>query len=120
MNVVIVEKRWLHRMRIKQMVNKAMPGAQVICFKNSRGIMAHAIHWPINVVFFDMNAKPMRDLVLLGRLQQLWPRLNIIFMTDAADNDLASIGFDMRVSGYIACPVTQARVIREFEHLRYF
>lgn len=86
MKVVVVEKRWLRRMQLKHMVNRVVPDAEVACFKNCSGVMAYAMHQPVDVALLDMNTQQIQNLIMAGKLQEICPRLNIIFMTDVGDN----------------------------------
>ena len=72
-----------------------------------------------DVAFLDIELRSMSGIVLAQRLQQLLPRINLIFITGSGAYPYMSDAFALHASGYLKKPVTKERLREELKHLRY-
>ena len=72
---------------------------------------------PVDVAFLDVEMPGMDGIELAGRLQELYPLVNIIFITGY--EEYMPQAFKLFASGYIVKPVTESAVVNALSHLRY-
>lgn len=74
--------------------------------------------WP-DVAFLDIELRDTSGIVLAQRLQQLLPRINLIFITGSGVYPYMSDAFALHASGYLKKPVSKERLREELKNLRY-
>ena len=98
-------------------IKEACPGAQVLGFENPNECMDKMGQEPCDVLFTDIRMPEMDGMDFARKCQELCPNVNVIFVT--AYDDYAMQAFDLYASGYVTKPVTEEKIAKELEHLRF-
>lgn len=99
------------------MMQKQLPEADVHGFSDSCGTLAFALQKRIDIAFLDIDLFRESGIDLADRLTQLYPDINIIFLT--GHPEFMKEAFALHASGYILKPMTPADFLHEIRHLRY-
>lgn len=98
-------------------IREAYPQAELQRFNNPAECLEKIKKEPCDVLFTDIQMPEMGGLEFAEKCQQVYSRMNIIFVT-AYDN-YALQAFDMYASGYLQKPVTAQKIQKEMQHLRF-
>ncbi len=98
-------------------IQKADSTAMVSGFRNANEALTVAQSDAPDVAFLDVEIAASNGLSLSQKLQALYPRVNIIFVTGY--KEYLEEAFFLHASGYIMKPVTVDKVRHELSHLRY-
>ena len=93
-----------------------MPLATVHGFRNPLEALEFTKETPCEVAFLDIQMREMSGIVLARKLKELYPKLNIIFVTGYSQ--YANEAFALHASGYVYKPVTADKIVVEMENLR--
>ena len=103
--------------KLSAFIRKHHPEAELYCFDNSPEALAAAREKEIDIAFLNTVLSEMTGLVLGTYLKDLYPFINLIFMTD--DRADAYEAMNLRASGCILMPASGKVVDRELKELRY-
>lgn len=118
MLVMAVTDAFLSLAGLRHGIKKTMPpGAMVKGFRHCANALQYAAEHAVDVAFLDMDMPRMHGLILAKKLQQLNPKINLIFI--AATNHHAYDAMKMHASGYLTKPLRQERLEQEFANLRH-
>ncbi len=93
------------------------PDADVLCFGSSLDALAEARKTEIDVAFLGAVMPELGGLDLGQYLLEMYPQINIIFLSDVKDQAYDAIL--LRASGYILNPASKETVDRELSELRH-
>ena len=98
-------------------IRSAHPDAELICLDSSPAALASAREKEIDVAFLRTDLSEMNGLLLGSYLKELYPFINLIFLTDEKSDAFEAMA--MRASGCLLLPATGKAVSGELEELRY-
>jgi len=98
-------------------IAEVQPSAQVFAFNKPSELLVFAKDNQCDIAFLDIKMWGMNGLALAKELKELYPKINIIFVT--AYSMYAVEAFGLYPSGYILKPVTKEAVEREITNLRH-
>ncbi|MCR4628905.1 MAG: response regulator [Bacillota bacterium] len=98
-------------------VRKAVPDAEIVGFLNAAEALSYAEKYPIDVAFLDIEMDSMNGIGLAERLEEIQPRINIIFATGY--DSYTKKALDLHVSGYLLKPISVEDIRNEMAHLRF-
>ena len=123
MNILVVDRERADRKKLVKMLKKQKKGSEIFAVEDDDGGYESALEHDLDVAFIDMspNFSDVCEygLLLTKKLKEIFPVINIIFLSKEADNSIAIEGYRMHVSGYIVKPVTMERLEEEFLNLNY-
>ena len=97
-------------------IQEAVPLAMVHGFRNPFEALEFVKETPCEVAFLDIQMREMSGIVLARKLKELYPKLNIVFVTGYSQ--YANEAFALHASGYVYKPVTSDKIEVEMENLR--
>ena len=97
-------------------IQEAVPLATVHGFRNPLEALEFMKETPCEVAFLDIQMREMSGIVLARKLKELYPKLNIIFVTGYSQ--YANEAFALHASRYVYKPVTADKIVVEMENLR--
>ncbi len=100
-------------------VRLAMPGAEVHGFPDAQATLTFAQERGCDVLFCEIELYHHSGIWLAEQLQQINPRVNIIFVTVCSEKEHARAVMRLRVSGYLTKPVARGKIAEELRNLRY-
>ena len=103
--------------RIAAIVKKLKPDAEVLCFQSSLDALAKARDTEIDVAFLGVVIPELGGLDLGQYLLEMYPLINIIFLSDKKDYAFDAI--ELRASGYLLKPAEEEKVKKELTELRH-
>ena len=117
MNTISVDDRILVARLLQRILSDLDPkGTHMIAVSGKKALeLAGAL--PFDVAFLDVDMPGMNGLELARRLQEIWPRINIIFVTGYEEYSLKA--FELYASGYLLKPIQEKDVAKALAHLRY-
>lgn len=118
MRVIAVDDDRLALLSLKNAIQKSVPrGTVVKGFQSSPDALQYVAQYPVDVAFLDMEAPRTDGLILAKKLQEIAPKINLIFVSTT--NYYAMNGWKLHVSGYLKKPLKQTQVKNEINNLRY-
>ena len=102
---------------ISGIISKVQPDAELRCFDSSLTALAEARKQEVNIAFLDVSMPELDGLNLGQYLKDLYPFINLIFVTEHKEFAYEAIG--LRSSGYILKPASRDAIGREMQELRY-
>ena len=116
MQILIVDDEAIELRGITEAVLRVRPDAVVHSFGTSSGALEFASANSVDVAFLDIELPVMNGLELAGRLKDIHPDINIIFIT--AYSEYMHEAFRLHASGYLMKPVTDDMIRKELFDLR--
>ena len=117
MNIIAVDDEKLALESLQSSILKAAPDDTVIGFRNAEQALSFVRENPCDVAFLDIELRDMNGVELAKKISAIHPQVNIIFTTGYSD--YTGQAFELHASGYIMKPVTEEKVQKEMEVLRY-
>ena len=97
-------------------IKEAVPMAEVHGFRNPVQALEFMKETNCEIAFLDIQMRQMNGIVLARKLKELYPKVNIVFVTGYSQ--YANEAFALHASGYAYKPVTADKIITEMENLR--
>ena len=116
-NIFVLDEDTVAAEKLAAIIEQAIPEAEVESFTDGRECVRYAKVRVPDIVFLEIRMETLSGLQAAQKLQQINPRVNIIFATEY--DEYARDAFAMHASGFITKPVTEEKILFEFEHLRY-
>lgn len=101
----------------RDIIEKAIPGANIVCFTRPSQAIEFAKSNRIAIAFLDIEMGRMSGLDLCRELLAIAPRTNIIFLTAFVDYSLDA--WETGASGFMMKPLTVENVRKQISRLRY-
>lgn len=117
MNILLIDDERYLLEELKESVSAVLPAASIYAFQRARPALKFAQTTPIDIAFLDIRMKVMDGLTMARHLQEMYPKLNIIFCTGYESYSMEAHG--LFCSGYLLKPVTEEKVRLCLTHLRY-
>lgn len=117
MNVIVVDDERIVLTAEAATVHRALPDASVYSFQKSMDALTFASENRVDIAFLDINIKGITGLELARKLQSFNPKINIIFCTGYSEYALDA--HELYCSAYIMKPITDEKLKKALENLRY-
>ena len=115
--IIVVEKERIILKSFVQLIGSALPEAKVFGFDSFSEAHRFATDKSVAVAFIDVELHEDSGFVLAKLLQNITPRINIVFLTrDFTNTDAA---WEIYPSGCVLIPLTKEKIRAEIEHLRF-
>ena len=115
--IILVEDEPVILKGFVHILSDALPDAQAIGFQTGAEAVAYARNNRVDVAFLDIELFGESGIDLAGKLSEINPRINIIFLT--GHTEYAHDALKLHCSGYILKPLTPDKIRDEIAHLRY-
>ena len=118
MNIIAVDDEQSQLNILTRAINEAMPDAAVYSFTRQSEMLAELSQnlFIPDVCFLDIEMPGKTGLELAVTLKQMYPKVNIIFVTGFSKYAIDAI--NLRSSGYILKPATCDKILAELGNLR--
>jgi len=117
MKVLLVDDEKLQLFRLEETVKKVLESASIFSSTNPVEALEMSKKETIDIAFLDIEMPKINGIMLAKSLKKINPKINIIFVT--AYNDYAFEAMKIHASGYISKPVTENKIKKEIEGLRF-
>ena len=117
MVTITVDDRQLVITRLINILTRAVPGSEHFGFTDSREALNFTAARQVDVAFLDVEMPDLNGIELARKLQELHPKINIIFITGY--KEYMPDAFQLYASGYLLKPIREEDVIKALSHLRY-
>lgn len=118
MKILAVDDEYNQLKLLEMSIRKAVPDCALFCFDNSMEALQWAKDNNPDVVFCDIQMPVMTGIALAKELKKRNAKVNIVFVTGYYA-DYAAEAVSMHFSGYLHKPISEEKVCREMENLRY-
>lgn len=115
MNILLTDDEQLQLLRLKNTVEKVLPGNDLFAFDNPVAALEEAQKTKFDLALLDIEMPEINGIQLARKLKTIAPQTKIIFVT-AYDN-YALEAFKAHASGYVSKPVTEKKLRDEIEEL---
>lgn len=117
MNLLLVDDEMLALEALKTVVTNVLPNETINTFNKASQAIDFAKSNKIDIALLDIDMRLMNGLEMAKALQELYPYINIIFVTGYAEYALDA--FNLYASAYLTKPVSEDDVRSAFDCLRY-
>lgn len=117
MNLLLVDDEPIALRRLERIVSEVIPEGTCHCFTRAKEAMVYAGKEKVDIAFLDIQMKKLDGITMAKQLQQMYPRINIIFCTGYME--YAMEAHSIYCSGYLTKPFTAEQIRMVMEHLRY-
>lgn len=117
MRVLLVDDEELQLLRLKDVVTRLLPEAEIVAYANPVLAWEEQKTTPVDIAFLDIQMPVLSGIMLAKKLKSVNPRVNVIFVT--AHTQFALEAYRIHASGYITKPVGIEQVEAELDGLRY-
>ena len=117
MNILAVDNHAAHLDQLCTTLSELDPLAQIRRFDNSPQALAAARKEPVSIAFLSVDLPEMNGLILGQYLKDLYPHINLIFLTDSREDAFSAMA--LRASGCLLLPLSRPAVQTELNELRY-
>ena len=115
--IIIVEDESVLLKGFLHILEDTLPRADIYGFETGAEALRFAESTHVAAAFLDIELFGESGIDLAGKLTELNPHTNIIFLTGHAEYSADAL--DLHCSGYILKPLTPEKVQREIAHLRF-
>lgn len=116
-NILLVDDEVPALENLKDIVSSVMPKARLFLGNNPKDAIKLAENNNIAIAFLDVEMPGMTGVELAKILQEINPKVNIIFTT--AYKEYALDAISLFHSGYVLKPITKKRISEQFKNLRF-
>lgn len=116
MRIIAVDDEKLALLSLERAIEEAIPEAIIETFRSPLAAFEYAKDNKIDVAFLDVEMRGMTGLDLASQLKELYPKINIIFVTGFSEYALDAV--KMHASGYLEKPVLREDILSELNNLR--
>ena len=116
-NALIVDDENILLEGMKELVQQALPKANIVVCMNARTALEEAKDKQFEIAFLDIELPGKSGLFLAKELLAIHPKTNIIFVT--AYSQYAYESYDLFASGYLLKPTSLKDIKKALKNLRY-
>lgn len=117
MNIILVDDEKLNLDNLEYVMDRVLPNAHRESFSKASQVLTYIQDHPVDIAFLDIQMRGIDGITIAKCLQDRWPRANIIFCTGYSEYALDAL--DIHCSDYLLKPVTEEKVKKTLDHLRY-
>lgn len=116
MQALVVDDKQLAVNAVARILGELDPEGSCAGARNAQTALEIAQSYPPDVAFIDIEMPGTSGFELARQLMQLYPKLNVVFVTAHAEHALRAHG--LFPSGFLLKPVTEKAVQEVLDHLR--
>ena len=117
MKIIVVDNEKIASDGMVHLLKRIRPEDETIGFTEAEKALVFYTAAPGDVAVLDIEMPVINGIELAKRFKEINPAVNIIFTTGYSEYALEAI--ELHASGYLMKPVTEAKLKKEFENLRY-
>ena len=117
MKIIVVDNEKIACDGMVHLLMRMRPEDETIGFTEAEKALVFYAAAPGDVAVLDIEMPVINGIELAKRFKQINPEVNIIFTTGYSEYALEAI--ELHASGYLMKPVTESKLKKEFENLRY-
>ncbi len=117
MKILLVDDENLQLIRLKKAVKNVLPNAEIISYTNPIMVPKETEQNKIDIAFLDIEMPELNGITLAKKLKNINPKINIIFVT--AYDSYALDAYKLHASGYVTKPVSEEKIKKEIDQLRF-
>ena len=117
MTIITADDEPLALEMLTDLVKTVKPDADVFSFSRPQKIVEWIKTNKADVAFLDIRMRGMTGLELAEAIKTKAPETNIIFVTGYDEYALPAMS--LHASGYVMKPVSEEKIRKELEHLRF-
>ena len=119
MTIVCVDDHPIMLKGLSQSIEQIMPNANISVFEHADEALGFAKENGCDVLVSEIELSGINGLTLAEKIQNLNPKVNIIFLTVCDEKEHAKEVLKIRPSGYLVKPANREQLELEFNNLRY-
>ena len=119
MLIVCVDDHPIVLKGLAQEIQHILPEATIYTFKNVDAALDFVRDNGCDVLISEIELHGTNGLTFARKVKELYPEVNIIFLTVCDEKEHASEVFDISPSGYLLKPAGKEQLACEFRNLRY-
>lgn len=117
MDLILVDDERLNLDNLEYVIDRVLPGVHRESFLKASQALAYVQEHHVDIAFLDIQMRGIDGITIAKVIQDHWPNANIIFCTGYSEYALDAL--DLNCSGYLLKPVTEEKVRKALDHLRY-
>lgn len=117
MNILLVDDEKLNLDMLTLSVGKVLPEAKLNPFQHAMDAMLYVKENKVDIAFLDINMRVIDGITMGKEILEQYPTCNVIFCTGFTDYALDA--WEMNTSGYVLKPITEEKIRKAVENLRY-
>lgn len=117
MKILVMDDEYIALEGMITQISAVVPNADVTGFRHTDEALLFARTRRPDIAFLDIEMRDLSGIQLAEQLQELNPKINIIFTTGY--EQYMKDAFGLRASGYLLKPVTTEMIEEELKKLRY-
>lgn len=115
MKILAIDDERMALLLLHDAIKEVVPDAELYSCRDAEDAMLYARSHSLDVAFLDINMGESNGISLAKYLKELYPKINIIFVTGYSEYMHSAIR--LHASGYILKPVSADDVRRELDNL---
>ena len=119
MTIVCVDDYSIALNGLTRSIRSILPDARIVTFMSVDDALDFVKDNGCDVLITEIEMGGIGGLLLVRSVQQVNPKVNIIFLTVCDAKEHAREVFNIRPSGYLVKPATKEQLAYELNHLRY-
>ena len=119
MTIVCVDDYSIALNGLTRSIGSILPDARIVTFMSVDDALDFVTDNGCDVLITEIERGGIGGLLLARSVQQVNPKVNIIFLTVCDANEHAREVFNIRPSGYLVKPATKEQLAYELNNLRY-
>ena len=119
MTIVCVDDYSLALNGLTRSIRSILPDARIVTFMSVDDALDFVKDNGCDVLITEIEMGDIGGLLLARSVQQVNPKVNIIFLTVCDAKEHAREVFNIRPSGYLVKPATKEQLAYELNNLRY-
>ena len=119
MTIVCVDDYSIALNGLMRSIRSILPDARIFTFMSVDDALDFVKDNGCDVLITEIEMGGIGGLLLARSVQQVNPKVNIIFLTVCDAKEHAREVFNIRPSGYLVKPATKEQLAYELKHLRY-
>ena len=117
MTIITADDEPLALEMLTDLVKSVKPEAEVVSFSRPQKIIEWLKSNKADVAFLDIRMRGMTGLEVAEKIKEVHPETNIIFVTGYDEYALPAMS--LHASGYVMKPVSEEKIKKELEQLRF-
>ena len=119
MTIVCFDNTPIMLQSLKENAQMVFPYADIQAFTAEESALNYAENVGCDVLLCEINPSRLGGLFLAEKIQKLYPKVNIIFVTVCSESEHAKSVMGLKPSGYLTKEATNAKIQEELRNLRY-
>lgn len=117
MNVLLVDDEQLILESLTNKVKELLPNDNIVSYTKAEPALEYITNNKIDIAILDINMRVISGIDMASQIQNLYPKVNIIFATGYSEYALDAL--DLNCSQYLLKPITIDKLTKALSNLRY-